>query len=64
MTVTIDKDKFRTIMKTMLAAQGAPTDDATLDTAMNAMSGQLSQTQKLDEDVAVVKEDGKWLICS
>lgn len=63
MKVTIDKDKFKTLMKTVLTAQGAPVDDATLDTMMTAMSSQLSQTQKLDEDVNVVKEDGKWLLC-
>lgn len=63
MKISIDKDKFKALMKTVLAAQGAPVDDATLETMMTAMSSQLSQTQKLDEDVNVVKEDGKWLIC-
>jgi hypothetical protein len=28
------------------------------------MSGQLSQSQPLDEDVNLVQENGKWLICS
>lgn len=63
MKMSIDKDKFKVLMKTVMAAQGAPVDDATLDTMMTAMSSQLSQTQKLDEDVNVVKEDGKWLLC-
>ncbi len=61
--ITIDKDKFKALMKTVMAAQGQPVDDATLDTMIGAMSTQLSQTQKLDEDVNVVKEDGKWLLC-
>ena len=64
MTATFDKDKMRAIMKTVLAAQGAPTDDATLDAAMNAMSSQLTQTQKLDQDMKLVNENGKWLICN
>ena len=63
MTLSFDKDKLRTIMKTMLAAQGQPADDSTLDTVLNMMATQLSQTQKLDEDVPVVNEGGKWLIC-
>lgn len=63
MKMTIDKDKFKTVMKTVMAAQGAPIDDATLDTMLTAMSAQMSQTQKLDEDVTVVKEGGKWLVC-
>jgi hypothetical protein len=61
--VTLDKDKMRTIMKTVLAAQGRPVDDATLDAVMTAMAGQLTRTQKLDEDVSLVQEGGKWLVC-
>lgn len=61
--VTIDKDKFRTVMKTVMAAQGAPVDDTTLDTMINAMSTSLSKTTKVDQEVTVVKEDGKWLVC-
>jgi hypothetical protein len=64
MTATFDKDKMRVIMKTVLAAQGAPTDDATLDAAMNAMASSLTQTQKLDTDMKMVNEGGKWLICN
>lgn len=63
MTIAFDKDKFKAMMKTVLTAQGQPADDATLDMMMNAMSGQLQQTQKLDEDIAVVNEGGKWLLC-
>jgi hypothetical protein len=64
MTLNFDKDKMKAVIKTMLAAQGAPTDDATINTALAAMSASLTTTQKLDEDVAVVNEGGKWLICS
>jgi hypothetical protein len=61
--LTFDKDKFRNIMKTVLTAQGKPTDDATLDLVMNALSSQMSQTQKMDEDIELVNEGGKWLVC-
>ena len=50
-------------MKTVLAAQGMPTDDATMNAMIDAMTGQLSKTQHLDEDISVVKEGGNWLIC-
>jgi hypothetical protein len=63
MKVAFDKDKFKVLLKTVLAGQGQPTDDATLEAAMNMMSGQLEQTQHMDEDVDVVNEGGKWLIC-
>jgi hypothetical protein len=61
--VTMDKDKMRAIMKTVLATQGKPTDDKTLDFVMNAMSASLTKSQKIDEDIELVNEGGKWLVC-
>ena len=63
MTLSFDKEKMRAIMKTVIAAQGKAVDDSTLDTVMGMMTSQLSKSQKLDEDVAVVNEGGKWLLC-
>ena len=63
MTIAFDKDKMRNVMKTVIAAQGQQVDDATLDGVMSAMTAQLTQTQKIDEDISVVNEGGKWLIC-
>ncbi len=63
MKITIDKDKFKALMKTVLAAQGQPTDDTTLDAMLSGMTGALEQSQKFDQDVAVVNEGGKWLLC-
>ena len=48
----------------VMAANGQPVDDATIDATIAAMSGQLSQSQALDQDVNLVQENGKWLICS
>jgi hypothetical protein len=64
MTITVDPVKFKPILKAMMAAQGAPVDDATIDAAMTAMSSTLSKSQPLDQDVKVVNEGGKWLICA
>jgi hypothetical protein len=63
MKLSIDKDKFKALMRTVMAAQGLPVDDATLDTMLTAMAAQIGTSTKFDEDVKVVKEDGKWLIC-
>jgi hypothetical protein len=60
---SVDQEKFKVIMKQVMEAQGLPTDDATVDGAIAMMSGALSQTQEIDEDVALVQENGKWLIC-
>jgi hypothetical protein len=62
-TVTLDPAKMREVLKSVLAAQGQPVDDATIDIAMNAMGSQLSQTQTMDEDINVVQEGGKWVLC-
>ena len=62
-TTTIDKDKMRAIMKTVLTAQGKPTDDRTLDLVMTALSSQLSQARKMNDTLQLVNEGGKWLIC-
>jgi hypothetical protein len=64
MTVSVDPEKFKPILKQILTAQGLPADDATIDAAMTAMSSQLSKSQALDQDVKVVNENGKWLICN
>ena len=54
---------MREIMKKILEAQGVPTTDATIDMAMSAMTGQLSQSQDISSDLHVIQEDGKWVIC-
>lgn len=63
MKMTFDKEKFRGILKTMFSAQGLPADDATIDATLTAMSGAMTQTQKVDEDIVLTNEGGKWLIC-
>jgi hypothetical protein len=63
MKITIDKEKFKTIAKAMFTAQGLPADDTTVNAMVDAMAGQMSSTHKLDEDINVVNEGGKWLIC-
>ena len=63
MKIAFDKAKFKDILKAMMEQAGQPVDDATLELAMGAMESQLSQTQKLDEDMTVVQEGGKWLLC-
>ena len=64
MNVSIDEAKMRDVMKKVMEVQGQPIDDATLDMVIGAMTTQLSQPTPIDEDVTVVQEGGKWLICS
>jgi hypothetical protein len=62
-SINFDRDKMRPIMKTVLAAQAKPTDDATVDAVLNLMAGSLSRTQHVDQTVNLVNEGGKWLVC-
>ena len=64
MNISIDAAKMREAMKKVMEAQGQPVDDATLDMVIGGMTTQLSQPTPIDEDVTVVQEGGKWLICS
>ena len=63
-TITFDAAKMKEIFKKVMAANGQPADDATIDATIAAMSGQMSQSRTLDNDVNLVQENGKWLICS
>ena len=63
MTINVDQEKFKPILKQMLTAQGLPADDNTINTALAAMAGQMSKSQTLNQDIDVVNEGGKWLIC-
>lgn len=62
-TITFDKDKMKTIMKTVLTSQGQPATDAMLDAALTAMTAQFATPRPLDETINVVNEGGKWLVC-
>jgi hypothetical protein len=61
--IKIDPEKFKTVAKAMFTAQGLPADDATIDAMVAGMANSMSSTQKIDSDIDVVNEGGKWLIC-
>jgi hypothetical protein len=62
-TVSFDEASFRPIVKQILEAQGVAADDAMIDQMLTSMAGQLSQTQTLDEDLNLIQEGGKWVVC-
>ena len=62
--VSVDPAQARELVKKILEAQGVSATDAMVDTALGSMSSQLSQTNDIDEDVKMVQENGKWVICS
>jgi hypothetical protein len=62
-SVNFDRDRMRPIMRTVLAAEAKPTDDATVDHVLTAMSASLTRTQHVDQAVNLVNEGGRWLVC-
>jgi hypothetical protein len=63
-TVSVDPAQARELVKKILEAQNVTATDEMLDAALAQMSGQFSQTRDIDEDVKMVQENGKWVICS
>lgn len=61
--VSFDAAKMKEAFKQIMAANGQPVDDATIDAAIAGMGSSLNQTQAIDEDITMVQEGGKWLIC-
>ena len=62
--ITFDEAKMREIVKKIIEAQGIAATDQMIDVAMQTMSSQLSQPQDIDSDLKLIKEDGKWVVCS
>jgi hypothetical protein len=62
MKITLDKDKFKEVIKKALAAAGQPTDDASINLALGMMDS-IGGEQDATSDVALANEGGKWLIC-
>jgi len=64
MSVTYDRQKFKTLLADSLRAQGQTPTDAQVDQAVDMLFSQLEQkAQNIDSTVTVVKENGKWLVC-
>jgi hypothetical protein len=63
MSIDVDVDKLKPVIKAALEAQGLPSDDATVDQAMGMISAMSSRDIPMDETLGLVKEDGAWKIC-
>jgi hypothetical protein len=61
--IKVDAAKMRDFVKKILAMQSIEASDAMIDAALSGMSSQLETTQDLDDDVHLIQEDGKWVVC-
>jgi hypothetical protein len=63
MKITLNKDKFKEVLKKIMAASGQTVSDALVDAAMAQAGPALEKSQSIDTTVPLSKENGKWLIC-
>ena len=63
MNIKIDKEKFKVVMMDLAKAQGQELPADQIDAILDMAVGQLEQTQEVDNQVDVIKENGKWVMC-
>jgi hypothetical protein len=63
MALQLDEAKMREVIRKILETQGVEASDQMIDVAMSTMASQLSQPQDIDEDMKLINENGKWVIC-
>lgn len=63
LTIAVDKEKFKAVMLEIAKAQGQDLPADQMDQVLEMVVSQFSQGQDLNQKVAVVKENGKWLMC-
>jgi hypothetical protein len=67
LTVDVDEEQLRDLVRAMLEADQGPDDppvsDEDLDFMLPLISSAFSSGQPIDEEVTLVLEDGGWLVC-
>ena len=64
MNIKIDRAKFTPILKQLLQAQGQTVTDDMVNQMMDVAASSLEKGQDLStQDMVVVKENGKWVVC-
>jgi hypothetical protein len=58
-----DKDKLKELVKKAAGTQGQAITDEQIDMALGMLSGLGGMEQDMNQDMTVVNEGGKWLIC-
>jgi len=63
--IDVDSAKFKGVLRKLLEAQGVTgVDDAMIDQFMEPAMEQFKELgQSFDQDMKLVNENGKWLIC-
>ena len=59
-----NKDKMKELVKKAAQAQGQTLTDQQVDMALGMLSGLGGQEQDMTNDLTLVNEGGKWLVCT
>jgi hypothetical protein len=63
MTISVDKEKFKVLIAEVAKAQGQELPVDQLDQVIDMVVGQLAEGTDIDQQVDVIKENGKWVMC-
>jgi hypothetical protein len=63
MNIKVDKEKFKVVLMDIAKAQGQELPADQIDAILEMAAGQLEQTQDVDNEIDVIKENGKWVMC-
>ena len=63
MNIKIDRDKFKPILQQILKSTGQDASDALVNQVMDQALSSLEKGTDLAQDMVVVKENGKWVVC-
>jgi hypothetical protein len=64
LTTKFDREKLKAVVVKLFKSRGMDATDATINQALDQVDSQLGQGQPIDSAVDLVKENGKWAICS
>ena len=64
LSIKVDREKFKSFLADVMKAQGQTVSDDMLNTVLDQAASQFEKGQDINSQVDVVKENGKWLVCS
>ena len=67
MSMSVPEDQINDLVRAILTAELGPDDPPPSDDDVEMMAGFMgsafNQSQRLDEEITLVREDGEWLVC-
>jgi hypothetical protein len=63
LVIHVDEAATKDLVRALVAATGQEATDALIDAVMPSVLAQVSQPQDITSDIAVVNENGAWLVC-